>query len=676
MALLDKHINDEMLMRTLSRIYLCLLFLLAWAGYTYFFHLIEQISFFGFSALEMIVKDRLPENFAQDFPNGNVAGSSRALLGMAYAPLHALTGLSGVSILTTMIALEIASVIGGAWVLWSVLTGGAPQSTETRTLRLGLFCWLATMMVAGYVIRPNLSNFGYPFFHGQFYGFADAIAMVVVAAFIRRRWAIVAAMLCLGFMVHPIKTLIATAFIGGASLAGGRETMHWRSVLAGILVAAFAGMWVYFWLGMGQPGGIPPIPHDAYIAYTRGWQYHWYPFDRGLLSDNQYIGLAPFVAMMLVGALGLLKSPLATPLRKQWLGGMALLAVLTCIGLWYSYSLSSAFMIKLALIRASEMMVSFTPFIIMAAVYRQWREGRWGWVVFFTGFLLAGMAKMMALSAVVAGLAVAVYFWQERKQRPLFTGRARLGDGALAVAAITGPLLSVTIGLFYPITSVSTPIFSCLYFMILAGLAFVKPLNVRAGRVLRLAPLTASWLGLSVAFLGMAAVYLYHLYWIDEAKLAKARDYLAVQQWAQQNTASAALFMVDPCYAYSWREFSERSAIGSPFNWYHTGWLYVSDNRVFERGQAIGKSLGLDFAKQLPVPGTRAKLINEDVCAMAQELFYDPSLAPLHRMAEQQGVDYFVMELPRAEKMQQAHAALKPVFANAHYLVFAAEDLP
>jgi hypothetical protein len=653
------------MMRITSHIYLAALFLLALAGHTYFFHLTEYIALSGFSALEMIVTGMAPEHFTHDFPNGNVAGSSRALLGMAYLPLHQLTGLSGITLLTFMTGLEIACVIGGAWILWSTLV-----PNEQRDIRLGLFCWLVTMLVAGYVIRPNLSNFGYPFFHGQFYGFADAISMVVIAAFIRRRWAIVAAMLCLGFMVHPIKTLMTTAFIGGAALVGGRETITWKSVVAGMIAASFAGVWGYFWLGLGQPGGIPPIPHDAYIAYTRAWQYHWYPFDRGLFSDNQYNGLSPFLAVMVMGALALLKSPLSSSLRKQWLGGMAVLALLTCIGLWFSYALSSTFMVKLALIRASEMMVSFTPFILVAAIYQQWREERWGWVVLFSGFLLAGMSKVIGLSVVVAAIAVGFYLHSERKQRVL-----KFPDMLFLSAAVGAAAASILIGLIYPSGSILTPVLSCLSFLFITWLAFSPRITGVVTRYITLSPQFISWSVISALFFCMAAYYLAKTYGMDNAKLAKARDFYAVQRWAKDHTAPDAMFMVDPCYPYAWREFSERSAIGTPFNWYHTGWLYVSDNRVFERGQAIGKTLGLDFKDKLPKPNERAALINYDVCAMAQELFYDPSLAPITRMANGHGVDYFVMENQRSDAVLKANG-LTPVFANSHYRVFAAKDLP
>lgn len=655
-------------MRRISLTYIALLFCLAFAGHTYFFHLTEQVSMSGFSAIETMVQTLKPENFKQDFPNGNVSGAKHAIISIAYAPLHMLTGLSGLTLLTIMIGLEVACVIGAAWVLWS-------RFVPNDNLRIGLFCWLATILVASFVLRPNLSNFGYPFFHGQFYGFADAVSMLAIAAFFSRRWALVAVVLCVGFMIHPTKTLMSASFIAGASLMGGRETLNLKSIIAGVITTGFAAAWGYFWLGFGQPDNIPPIPADQYIAYTRGWQYHWYPFDRGLLAENRYNSLSPFLALLLIGALALVKSAIPSAWRKQLLGGMAVLAVLTIAGLWFSYALTSVFMIKMALNRASEMMTLLVPFIVLAAVHHQWQLGRWGWVILFAGFLLGGITKAEGLSVLVGVFAIAAYFFSERKRRILFTGEYRSADRLLAAIALILSLLITAISIKYPTGSAATPVLSSLTFIAVAWLACARRITKFFATYTKLQPATISWALLSIAFFSTAAFYLKDMYWMDAARIAKSRDYYEVQLWAKKETRPDALFMAPSCYAYGWREFSERSSVGNAFEWFHTGWLYVSDNRVFERGQSIRKTLGLDFDNLLPKPGERAKHINYDVCAMAEERFYDPSLRPIKRMAKEQGVDYFVMENQRSEALVTKNH-LKPVFANSHYRVFAAKQLP
>jgi|GEM_PF-2166392 len=661
-------------MRQAALFYLAMLFLLALTGYTYFFHLTEQISVSGFSVIETMAHTLLPENFARDFPSGNASGGSRALLPLLYAPVHALTGVSGLSLLTFMIGVEILCVIGAAWVLWSALAQPG-QDTQTRMLRLGLFCWLATMLIAGQVVRPNLSNFGYPFFHGQFYGFAEATSFVAVASFIRRRWLWVAAILCLGFMIHPIKTLMTAMFIAGASLIGGRKEIAVPQLIAGLVVAVFAALWGYFWLGMGQVSGIPPIPDAQYIAYTRAWQYHWYPFDRGILAESQHGYLSPFLAMLLVGALALLKSGMTKKLCRQLVGGFLMLGLLAVAGLWFSYTHTSVFMIKMALIRASELMTMLVPFLVVRAIYQQWQHNAWGWVIFFNGFVLGGMVNTANLSIGIAGLAVGMYFLQERRHRLLFAGENRATDYSLALVASAFLLLTLVIWLAYPGAKLPLqPAWYSAKFLAVAWIIIASPLPRLMAKWAKRAPSYISWLLMSLAFFVLAGLCLHKLYFMDAERLAQARDYYQVQMWARNNTPANALFMVDPCAAYGWREFSERSSIGTPVEWFHTGWLYVSDGRVFERGQAISRTLGLDFADQLPAPGERAELINYKVCQQAQTLYYDPSLAPVRRMALEQNVDYFVMDRTRTDPLMRNHD-ISPRFANAHYLVFARTDL-
>jgi len=660
-----------MMMRYLPALFLAVLFALSVSGHTYFFHLTEQVSISGFSAIETMVHTLKPENFVRDFSNGNASGASHTLLTHLYVPVHQLTGLPGITILYGMIALEIASVIGAAWILWWTLIRTSPS----QEFRLGLFCWLATMLVSGYVVRPNLSNFGYPFFHGQFYGFADATAMLAIAAMLRGRWAWVAGMLCLGFMIHPTKTLVAAAFVGGATLAGGRDAITLKSMGAGFVTAAFAAAWAYFWLGVGHGDAVPPIPQDQYIAYTRGWQYHWYPIDRGLLSTAQYDGVSPFLAMQLMGLLAMVKSDLPALLRRQWLGGLAMLACLTLAGLWFSYSLTSVFMIKMALHRASELMTVLAVFMVMCAMYHQWRQGRWGWVIFFVSFLLGGMVTPSAFSAVIVALAIGIYFRGERKTRPLFSGAGRLADMALAGAAVAVLVFAVILGLMYrEAGSPWTPVIQCTASLLVIYLLFRSKLIDRVARLLSWQYATVAWMAISCGFFLTAGYYLHHRFAMSDEDLAQARDYYAVEQWANANTPKDALFMVDPCQAYGWREFSERSSIGTAFEWFHTGWLYVSDGRVFNRGQSIRKTLQLDFDDKLPKRGERAKFINFPVCEMARDQFYNPSLAPQRRMATEQGVDYFVMESARSEGIMAANR-LTPVFANSHYRVFVAKDL-
>lgn len=643
-----------------ARLYLFLCLTLAIAGYTAFGHLSEQVSLSGFSAIETMHHELYPEHFVHDFPSGNVSGAKHAVITRLYAPLHALTGIPAIPLLGMMIALEILCVVGAAWVLWRTLIDDTQPA-----LRIGIFCWLATVLLAGYVIRPNLSNFGYPFFHGQFYGFADAISMLAIAACLRQRWAWVAGLLCVGFMVHPTKILMASAFVAGSVLTGGRQCLNLRAIMAGLFTISFAALWGYFWLGLGEPPSTPIAP-EAYIAYTRGWQYHWYPFDRGLLTQQHAGWLSPFLAVMLLCLLALRRGALHATHTQRWIGGMAMLALLTIAGLWFTYQHAHVLLIKLALIRASEPLVMLAAFPLLAAVYQHWQRAQWGWVALFAGILLAAMKTVTAFSLPVAVAAVLMHASQSKGTRV---------DRALLAAALVCAGGFIILCVRYDTPDIWHHARRWLPYAIAVLAACHPKLGGAMARRCRLQPAMLGWGAISLLFLLQAWLYLQQIYALPPEQLAKARDYRAAQDWAREHSATDALFMVDPCQAYGWREFSLRSSIGTPFEWFHTGWLYVSDGAVFARGQAIGRSLGLDFTDKLAARDEPAAHINYEVCAMAQEAFYDPSLKALRRMARDHGVSYFVMENQRSAPIMRT-GRLQPVFANSHYRIFAAKDLP
>lgn len=653
-------------MRLATLGYIAVLFLMALAGHTYFFHLTERVSLYGFSALETMVQMLKPENFIHDFSSGNVSGARHSILSRLYAPLHQLTGASGITLLTTMIGFEIASVIAASWVLWNALVR---RVAGDEAPRYGVFCWVATTLVAGFLLRPNLSNFGYPFFHGQFYGFADATTMVAIAMALRKRWAWCAVWLCIGFMIHPTKTLMAALCIGGFTLGEGLRHITRPQLLAGIATGVFFALWGYFWFD-GQRTVIGAgIPVADYLAYTRGWQYHWYPIDRGLLDVRQHLALAPFLALVIMGALALRRSGLEATLQRQLVGGLVVLGLLTLLGLYSSYALISVFMVKMAWMRASELLVLLLIFCIGCAVYAAWRRSAWLWAGLFSGFLLSGMISVSDISILIAVAAVALHLFQSRNAR-------HGADWLLAIIAIgfLGIILAicaVTPDAQWPWHYVSRGAF----FVGVAVVAIASPLPRIASRLLpAIKPQTFAWLAVSGAFILLAAYYFYWNFRTSYPVLTKARDYYAVQLWARDHTRNDALFMVDPCTIYGWRDFSERSSLGTPYEWFHTGWLYVGDKQVFDRGQAIGKSLGMDFADQLPVPGQRAKHINTAVCQQALERFYDPSSQYLRRVALEHKVDYFVVENEPAAALLKA-ARITPLFTNAHYTVIAAKDL-
>ena len=145
--------------------------------------------------------------------------------------------------------------------------------------------------------------------------------------------------------------------------------------------------------------------------------------------------------------------------------------------------------------------------------------------------------------------------------------------------------------------------------------------------------------------------------------------YKETQVWANEQTPETALFMVDPCRWYGWRDFSGRASLGTVREWYMTAWIYTDRGEFLEKGKDIARTLGFDMA-----PFRNKPRSSSSTCEAARSVYYDPSLRGQSRIAEEYDVDFFVFESEFA-------AAFLPDlqgradFQNEHFLVVPAERL-
>ncbi|MFA7413943.1 MAG: hypothetical protein WC048_05615 [Rhizobium sp.] len=647
-------------------LYLIAVYILAAIGHTYFLNLTYVVSLRGFSVVEYLAHALEPLNFARDFPGGSYSTTDNSILTQLYVPLKHLTGLANITLMTGGIWLEVLSVIAGGTVLWWCLAASLPSepSSEDRLKRLFVGGWLITVLVSGNVIKPNLSNFGAPFFHGQFYGYADALSFVALAAYLRGRWTLVTLALIAAFAVHPIKAMMPCVFIAAAVLANFRTDLNVKSALSGVCVGLFAAYWAVFQLNLGGGAGLHDIPDDLFIAYTRIQQYHWYPAVTGLISSGQNSGLVPFFAVLNMALIAGLKAGMPQRMKSAFLAGFIVLTGLTALGIYISIDLRSAFLIKLCLIRASEFMVQLSPFLICLAIYQMWRTKDWLWLSIFLGFLLAAMFPNTQPSYFLALVATTIFLVQNLSHRT--------STSALVLTALAA-------GLFFVITQViwwlfpggSNPLFNSAWAILVAAACYICFKVPVAQRLMRWRALVVAT-AFSLAFLCGAFSWLRHNSTL-QGDMDFARSYYEAQKWAQASTDTTALFMVDPCLTYGWRDFSERSSIGTPREWYMTGWIYVSDLRVFRWGQDIGQTLGMDLKGILPERDEEAEIQIGPMCTQARDLFYDESRAPLRRIYEKFGVDYFVMYKDKSDDLVQNHS-IEPAYANGHIRIIAAQE--
>ncbi|PLX30236.1 MAG: hypothetical protein C0582_01630 [Alphaproteobacteria bacterium] len=620
----------------------------------------------GFSALEVLAQYQFPENFERNYPGGAGLFTQKSLITMLYIPLFKITGLSGQTLQYIMIGLEVISVTVASLYLMFILMKAAQVSKVVWPVGI---IGISIVINLSFVIRPDLANFSFPYYHGQFYGFGDAVRLAAIAFFMQKRWPLMALWLSVGFAIHPIKTIMAMIFMAGGIIVDYRKSLSLASMFWGAVSLTAIAAWSYWILGLGQTGSHSLVPLELFSAYTRIFQMHWYPIDMGYLGSNYHASLVPFLGLISVMFLALAQSELPKDWVMRIIAGFVILAIVTVGGIWVSYDLTSITLLKVCLIRASTLMTLLAPFLILVGILVQWDKGSWHWVAFYIVFLMFGFVKVELMSPVFFVLGVTYWIWEKRSSHwPIIT--------------LAGLVLLVQLILLVQNPGAENPF---KIFISLRGL-IGGTLIATVASILITIHRWPTWLrlGLSVdrsRYIGVICIFIMGaLQWgyfeksLSVNYVYKAKNYKEAQIWAKNNTNETDLFMVDPCISYGWRDFSHRSSIGTPREWYMTGWLYLGEKRLFDLGLEIGETFGLNLQPYLPKKGEKPEINTHDVCCMATDLYYNPTMTSIRNISQRYNVDYFVFDKQKLNTVSD-WPNIKPVFENDHFLVVRKDDL-
>ncbi len=624
--------------------------LVGWYAHTDGFALGLRIATDGFSVLEVLEARANPDGFARDFPGGARLTTANSLTIYLYFLIQDLTGLDGLRILYLMIMAELVTLLVGAWILWAALVAQFDRAVGTDPVQFKLaFVWIALLLVVSNLQRANMANFGFPFFHGQFYGFADGFRLAALGLALRQQWARAAIVFAICFSIHPIKAVVGISMAGAFAVFVWRSLVSTRVIIAALLAGCVCGTW--YWFQLRSDGA--PVPLNDFVAYTRTLQSHWYPVDLRLFDELHLRGLSPFSAVLVASVLALAQPGWQPLARRQLLFGLAALLVLVVFGLYVSVDQSSAALIRVSLVRASTLITLLAPFLLVAGVLLAWKRGNW---VVAAGLIAFSMASfsfgsgLVNLSLVfVLGLATFHLATRNGFDVPLLA----------AVVAGTGALLWVTINTNLSLDSVEVAGSAVVFFGVFALLFAVTE---------RFRPTAMAWI-ITFAAIGGGVLYAN-----DKATQARwshpvAAAYREAQLWAKENTAHDALFMVDPCRTYGWRDFSGRPSIGTIREWYMTSWIYIDRFDLLQKGRAYAKSLGFDME-----PFRNEPFGTPRICDAARKLYYDPTLAGQRRIAADHDVDFFMLEKAFADDWI-AQMSARFAFENEHFAIIAATRL-
>lgn len=603
----------------------------------------------GFSPIDWVAHLELPGNFAKDFANGMATYDKSSFMHL-YPLASSWIGVSPEYLIKWVILFEIVFLVFCAVTFNRALVPTAPPIAAYV---------FALLLVSGYT-NMDLANFGRPTFWGLYYNAADGLRLIGIAYFLRGRILISSILLAVSLTIHPVMGLTACVFVAGCMVARPNAVSPRRTGLAMIVFLCIAGGW-WFWKTAGATLSSGLVDPKTWVEIARAFNYHLFPFDYGLLTIYHDYRLLPLVCLVALAAGYLPMLEKDSHRRKSLVVGMAFLVVTTLVGLLISVYLPQPALVKLALQRASDMlMIIALAFAVAGLVAKivasqHFLERALAMVVLISPFLMkpgfAALPVMLLLAYRSKDTVQAeTAYWHRRT--PYVFGMLVLGMAALYAA-----MNVLQIG-HWPAYLGSMRVWTLT--LVAAGVLYLFRF---------LSPSRQRQIDTSTPLLVVVVVGLLFGYgqWQavpgdQERRLGKG--YLETQRWAKEHTAPAALFLVDPTIYYGWRDFSERSSFGNAREWLHTSWLYDSKVEQYREGMRRFGEFGLhleDYLNEKPSIDGFNKLDRD-----LKKRFYELEPDRLAEIGLHYGVDYFVMK----RSLIRTPYPFEKVFQNDSFVIF------
>jgi hypothetical protein len=621
-----------------------------------------QIALGGWSAIDWVAHLQFPDRYVLDFNNGmGLYDKSSSMY--VYPLANRWFGVQVEQVIPGMIFLEMV-FLAGACIFFARTLSGTGSA-------VGGFLF-ALLVVVSPARDLDLSHFGAPYFWGLFYNFADGFRLLGLAFFLRRQALLGGLFLGVGFSIHPLIALFGCAFVAGF-VAVERNWVGLRSLGLGVL--AFLVISVGWLVYSYDFSSVVSTQMDAqvWIRMARAFSFHFFPIDYGLLTLDFHKRLLPLLVLCL---LALHYLPVVCPdraLRRGLIGGCLVQVLLIAAGLAISVYVPIPSLIKLALPRASALLILIAMAICCIGLVRDIQSGTLlprilGLLIVVSpfayppGFPLIPVALMILVSRRGCGVG------KETGHR-----RVELAALVLVLAIVFAYWLARLVQPHnLPSYSGYFAQFNHWQLVALSGLLLIflyvfdrhaKSFGASNARL----TVVASSFGPLVVF--VVACYL-SLSWQRalipaQSNRAYGASYLDAQRWAKSNTPEQSLFMVDPTIYYGWRDFSERSSFGNVREWLHTSWLYDSRADRYRAGLQRFAEFGIPLDPYLEKSVSRlqgyAKLTVD-----IQKRFYDLDEEWFSSMRQRYAVSHVVM---RKESVVRNYSFDK-VFENQHFVIF------
>jgi len=600
-----------------------------------------QTALFGFTPVGMMHPTEFMSNFAADFPNGE-GEMMKSLVGRAYLLLGTL-GLPERLSTMAMIAAEAATMIAGATWLARRTNPHLPFWTA-----LGAAVLVSTSTIAS----ADFARWFHPYF-GSVYNFAFGLGFAALAATLGKRLVLGGVLIGICAAVHPIIALFLGMAMGLAVLANLRAYQI-GTILIGILAATVVfGMW-YLTAYRGASLAPGSVDGELFTALTRLMSSHWHPIGLDIFGARSWEVLLPFCALIVVFVATLTLGHSSSAVTdRQITVAVAGLFLISLAGLWLSEFSTNPLLIKLALHRASLVLLLLAAIVSVPRLMALAIEGPFVAAVIAAGLLLLPFWRGHGLpvaGAVLFGFIVALGFAGPVDQR----GRIIVITALAAVAAVCGALIiaghagALSFDILATLGSIATKGFIAAFALMIAA------------RLLQTPALAAAAVAIGVAFWAPQ---------IDPMRNAETRataeSFLQVQEWARANTPPKSVFMLDPIQSYAWRQYSQRPSFGTLREWLYSGWIYNTRPETMDEGLRRARLLGIDASDFKPAHGKSTQETYDALVAKARSAYAAMDKTAIDRFAADNKISYFVFERARRAGLSDFNV----VFENERFAV-------
>lgn len=625
-----KYVLSRQLMRTFSSTGLGMLALIficfkVWTAHAP--NVNWDIALSGFSPIDWVNHFNFPQNFTKDFPQGSQSYNA-SLFMYVYRLADSFFGVTAERLVAGVILFEMLFMGVASVVFFRALIPNA--------LPVAAFVF-AVLVVNSGARSMELAGFGGPFFWGLYYNFSDGMRLIALAMVLQRRFLTAALLFALSVMTHPLMGAMGGIFALGCLVSVRDNVDRGRIFLSSVVFLLLAGGWWFYQLQNVDVASVG-IPPDIWIAFSKAFNYHFYPVDNGLLTFAFERRLLTFLALLILAVFYVFRIHLPDRTRNGILLGGGLLLIITLAGLSISHWSNSPALIKLTLTRASDMLILVSLAVVVAGLLSALEKGRFFQAAIASGLLLA---PFLGPPFPVIYVFLAVISSVPIFRRENLTVNDKI---SLILLAVFGVFIFVYYRLGFVHANYETAYLGHknLWLMTLyVGIGvFVADRLRPVSAILRRLCLVVVLVLMISATLG----------WTGTTNLGP-RDkplgvaYLNAQLWAKENTDPTALFMVDPTIYYGWRDFSQRSSFGNMREWLHTSWLYDSKKNNYEEGLRRTAEFGIspfDYLHESP-PLLGFDKLDRDM----GNRFYSYDVDWFERMSKKYVIDYVVMKKER-----------------------------